>query len=177
MFRKLKEVLFGSKSKATLAPSTEKTKQTRYTVRDGALTQTDEAFEAWTKRDLEKMRAALETKTNLVDRHFLLMTIVDETYKLRKEDQEAKDLCAEIAEQHIKEFPAIKPALMKSLDGILPRVTTFQKYATFLTEQGQYRRAIEVCEVALAHGLHDGTKGGFEARIEKIKKKAGSGNA
>lgn len=177
MFSKLKEALIGSKSKATVAPSTEETKQTRYTARDGELTQTDEAFAAWNTRDLGKMRAALETKTNLVDRHFLLMTIVDETYKLRKEDQGAKDLCAEIAEQHIKELPAIKPALMRSLNGILPRVTTFQKYATFLAEQGAYRRAIEVCEVALAHGLHDGTKGGFEARIEKIKKKAGIGDA
>lgn len=177
MLSKLKAALFGSKSKGTVASSTEEAKQTSFTVRDGELTQTDEAFEAWTTRDLGKMRAALKTKTNLVDRHFLLMTIVDETYKHRKEDQEAKGLCAEIAELHIKEFPAIKPALMKSLDGILPRVTTFQKYATLLTEQGEYRRAVEVCEVALAHGLHDGTKGGFEARIEKIKKKAGNGDA
>lgn len=74
------------------------------------------------------------------------MTIVDEAYKLRKEDDEAKNLCTDIAEQHAKEFPFIKPALIQSLDGILPRVTTFQKYATLLTEHCQYKRAIEICK-------------------------------
>ncbi|MFP3441697.1 hypothetical protein R0K18_28600, partial [Pantoea sp. SIMBA_133] len=72
----------------------------------------------------------------------------------------------------IQEFPEIKPALAKSLGGILPRVTTFQKYSTLLTEQNSFDRAVEVCEVAISHGLHDGTKGGFEGRIERIKRKA-----
>jgi len=177
MLSKIKEALFGSKSKNSESSSTENKDQSRYTIRDGELTPTDEAFEAWTGRDIEKMREALKTKTNLVDRHFLLMTFVDETYKRRKSDPDAKEECAEVSEQHIKEFPAIKPALVKSLDGILPRVTTFQKYATLLTEQGQYERAIEVCEIAISHGLHDGTKGGYEGRMDKIKKKAAGRNA
>lgn len=72
----------------------------------------------------------------------------------------------------MSEFRDIKPALIKSLDGILPRVTTFQKYATLLTEQGEYEKAIEICEIAISHGLQDGTKGGFEAQIGRIRKKS-----
>lgn len=177
MLSRIKEALFGSKVKKPEPSTTVHESQSRFTIRNGELTPIDEAFDAWTTRDLEKMRETLKTKTNLVDRHFLLMTLVDETYKLRKNDLETKELCAEVAEKHIEEFPAIKPALIKSLDGILPRVTTFQKYATLLTEQGNYERAIEVCEIAISHGLHDGTKGGFEGRIERIKKKASDGNA
>ncbi|MNG23879.1 hypothetical protein D3C84_1085370 [compost metagenome] len=111
-------------------------------------------------------------KANLVDRHFLLMSLVDQSYKHCKDDSELEKLCAEISEQHIQEFPEIKPALVKSLGGIIPRVTTFQKYATLLTEQSNFDRAVEVCEMAISHGLHDGTKGGFEGRIERIKRKA-----
>lgn len=37
------------------------------------------------------------------------------------------------------------------MGGELPRVTTFQQYATLLTKRGEYKRAIEVCEeVAMA---------------------------
>lgn len=177
MLKRLKEALFGeTKSKSSPGSATDKS-HSGYTIRGGQLTPTDQAFDAWTSRDLTKMRAALNTKTNLVDRHFLLMTLVDETYKRRKEDMEAKELCEKVAEQHLEEFPNIKLALVESFSGVLPRVTTFQKYATLLTEQGQYRRAVEVCEIAMSHGLHDGTKGGFEGRIARIKKKAGEGNA
>ncbi|MGP4846186.1 hypothetical protein ACTXGQ_18810 [Marinobacter sp. 1Y8] len=144
----------------------------RYTVRDGQLTPTDSAFDAWTSRDLEKMVSELETKTTLVDRHFLLMTIVDEAYKLRKNDTEMRALCQKVSEMHLAEFSKIRPALEKSLGGVLPRVPTFQKYATLLTEQDEFDRAVEVCEIALSFGLHDGTKSGFEGRIARIKKKA-----
>src|SRR5690606_4144773 len=111
MLRKIKEALFGSQSTKSKSSSATEKSQSRFTIRDGQLTATDEAFDAWTSRDLEKMRAALKTKTNLIDRHFLLMTFVDETYKRRKDDPEAKLVCAKVAEQHINEFPAIKPAL------------------------------------------------------------------
>lgn len=155
------------------SPSVSNSSQESYTIRDGKLTPTDQTFDAWTSRDLAKMRAALDTKTNLVDRHFLLMTLVDETYKRRKVDLEARELCAKIAELHLGEFPEIKPALMMSLNGILPRVTTFQQYATLLAERGNYKRAVEVCDIAISHGLYDGTKGGFEARIVRLRNKIG----
>ena len=54
----------------------------------------------------------------------------------------------------------------------LPRVPTFQHYATLLTERGQFERVIQVCESAIGFGLDDGTKGGYKGRIERIKKKA-----
>lgn len=177
MLRRIKEALLGSRAEEREPSTTVQESQSRFTVRDGELTPTDEAFDAWTTRDLEKMRGSLDTRTNPVDRHFLLKTFVEETYKLRKNDSEAIELCAEVAEKHIEEFPAIKPALVKSLDGILPRVSTFQKYAILLTEQGKHERAIEVCEIAILHGLDDGTKGGFKGRIERIKKKASDGNS
>ena len=34
-----------------------------------------------------------------------------------------------------------------------------------------YNSAISICNEAIAHGYTDGTKGGFEARLERLKKK------
>lgn len=178
MFKKLKEILLGRSPNHVLESKVEsKQNQVRYTMRDEQFVETDAVFDAWTSGDIEKMRAALSEKTNLIDRHFLLMGLVDQSYKRRKEDKEWERLCADISELHIKEFPEIKPALVKSLDGILPRVTTFQKYATLLTEQNDFDRAAEVCEIALSLGLRDGTKSGFEGRIERIKRKAAKHSA
>ena len=173
MFEKLKRLFLGHSSNNVIATKAESVpKQVRHVMRDGELIETDAVFDAWTSGDLTQMRAALAEKTNLIDRHFLLMSLVDQSYKHRKDGPELENLCKEISEQHIQEFPEIKPALANSLNGILPRVTTFQKYSTLLTEQNNFDRAVEVCEVAISHGLHDGTRGGFEGRIERIKRKA-----
>ncbi|MGA2507016.1 MAG: hypothetical protein ABSF80_06020 [Chitinispirillaceae bacterium] len=117
------------------------------------------------------MFSALDTKTNQVDRHFLLMGIVNETYRLRSDPKMAEE-CLKVAQMHIDEFPAIMPALKRDFDGTLPCVATFQHYATLLTERGDFEKAIKVCETAISYGLEDGTIGGFEARINRIKKKA-----
>jgi len=141
---------------------------TAFTLRQGKSVPVDDAFRAWTSGDLDQMLKAVSTKTNPIDRHFLLQSIVNATYKLRKEEQYRK-LCIEYAEKHLQEFPSIVPALKEEMGGTLPHVTTFQYYATVLTES--------ICEKALEYGLHDNTKSGFEGRIERIKKKAKKQNA
>lgn len=143
--------------------------QKRYIWRDEQLTEADSVFDAWTSGDLKAMLAQLKQNTNMIDRHFLLMNIVDQAYKNRG-DKKMRTICHQVAQIHIKEFPNIKPALEKDL-GTLPRVPTFQQYATILTEEERFSEAIAVCEAAIKFGLSDGTKGDFQGRLEKIKKK------
>ena len=162
--------LFQSKSQS------EKQETTAFTLRQGKSVPVDDAFRAWTSGDLNQMLKAVSTKTNPIDRHFLLQSIVDATYKLRKEEKYRK-LCIEYAEKHLEEFPSIAPALKEDMDGTLPRITTFQHYSTVLTENGEYDRAISICEKAIKYDLHDNTKSGFEGRIARIKKKADQENA
>jgi len=147
-----------------------------FTLRQGKSVPVDDAFRAWTSGDLTLMLKAVSTKTNLIDRHFLLQSIVNATYKLRQEDKYRK-LCVEYAQKHLGEFPDIAPALKEDMDGTLPRITTFQHYSTILTEDGEYDRAISICEKAIEYGLHDKTQSGFEGRISRIKKKAEKRNA
>jgi hypothetical protein len=113
------------------------------------------------------MLRALSVPTHPIDRHHLLQQIVKATYKSRRDPAMAQK-CREIAELHLTEFPRIAPALKRDI-GFLPRVLTFQHYATLLTEAGEFDRAVEVCETAMEYGLGDRTKGGFPARIARIE--------
>lgn len=142
-----------------------------FTLRQGKSVAVDEAFEAWTSGDLELMLKAVKSKTNPIDRHFLLQSIVGTTYKLRKEEK-FRNLCIEYSEKHLEEFPELAPALKDEMGGSLPRITTFQNYATVLTENKNFDKAIDICIHALSYGLHDNTKSGFNGRIQRIEKMA-----
>jgi hypothetical protein len=92
----------------------------------------DKAFDTWTSGDLESMEKALDESTNLLDRHYLLMNTFDQAYKNRS-DPKMVNLCAAVVEKHIAEFSEIQQVLLEDLNGFLPRVSTFQQYATLLT--------------------------------------------
>ena len=144
--------------------------QQGYKSRDGRSVPIDEAFMAWTSGDLHRMIGALSCRTHPVDRHFLLMGIVDQAYKLRSNPDMAT-LCRRTAKMHLDEFPAIAPILAKEMGGKLPRVSTFQQYATLLADEDDTERAIDVCNAAIAFGLDDGTKAGFSGRIERLQQR------
>ena len=149
----------------------EEEESTSYVTRLGKCIVADEVFFAWTSGDLNRMFKASKLSTNLIDRHFLLLLIVMETYKMRK-DEKYRNLCIEYSELHLNEFPQIAPVLKENVGGNMPSVPTFQNYATILTETGDFAKAISVCEMAISYGLNDGTKSDFLGRIERIKKKS-----
>jgi hypothetical protein len=146
---------------------------TTFVTRLGKSLPIDDAFRAWTSGNLEEMLKAVNTRTNPIDRHALLQSIVTESYKLRKQEKYRK-ICAEFAEKHLQEFPSLVPALKEDMGGILPRISTFQHYATLLTENEEFEKAINVCRQAISFGLNDGTQSSYEGRIKRISAKIGS---
>ncbi len=141
-------------------------------VRDGKSIEVDEAFMARSSGNLKRMLDAVDLDTNPIDRHFLLQSIVMETYKNRS-NPKMREICKKIGAIHISEFGNIAPMLRKEIgvDGVLPSVPTFKNLATVLTEDQEFDKALEVCSKALAFDVLDGTIDGFEGRIRKIKKK------
>lgn len=126
-------------------------------------------FNAWTSGILSRMINNLETPGHPIDVHYLLLCIVEATYKKRKESAEMRDLCEIISFRHLALFPAIAPYIIEK--DFIPRVPTFQLLATLLSEKGEFEKAIAVCRMALMYDLHDNTKSGFEGRIGRIRKK------
>ena len=133
-------------------------------------TKADGAREADTAGDLGQMLTALSTTANPIDRHYLYKSIVEQTYKKRK-NPEMRKIFKEIGEKHISEFENLIPPLRERFKGTLPRVETFQYLATVLMEDGDFDYAIEICKAALQYGLHDNTKTGFSGRIRRIESK------
>ncbi len=123
--------------------------------------------------NLEEMLIQLYKPGRVLDTHFLYLRIVEISYKKRS-DPQMRAMFIKTASKHISEFENfIEPLLCKTTEGlVLPRVPTFQLLATVYTEDGEYEKAIEVCDEAIGFGLHDGTKGDYQAKMERIKKKA-----
>jgi hypothetical protein len=159
--------LFGSNKKSS------KQEPTTFVTRLGKSLPIDDAFRAWTSGNLEEMLKAANTQTNPIDRHALLQSIVTESYKLRK-DEKYRKICTEFSEKHLQEFPSLAPALKEDMGGTLPRISTFQYYATLLTENGDFEKAIDVCKKAITFGLKDGTQSGYEGRMKRILDKINS---
>jgi hypothetical protein len=110
-----------------------------------------------------------------IDVHFSYLNLVGQTYNARI-DPEARALFKRLAMEHIDMFSKLRAPLLKLGGGTFPHVPTFEYLATVYTEDGEYEKAIEVCEKAIAFGLHDWTKSDYAGRIERIKKKAQKGN-
>ncbi len=140
-------------------------------MREGRSVPADEVFEAHISGDIQRMVSALLLKTNPLDRHFLLMNLFQQAYKLRKVAPTMRDLARQVGLQHVQEFRVLRAPLVRDL-GLVPRVPTFQNLPTLLAENGEYDLAIDVCEKAIGFGLSDGTKGDFTARIVRLNKQA-----
>jgi tetratricopeptide (TPR) repeat protein len=98
--------------------------------------------------------------------HFTYNELIDVYYKQRDDRKDAIEKCIqyckkdiEIADEFVVEF------------GEVPRIPSFKRLAIIYERQEQYADAIAVCDQALEIGTTDGTKGGFEGRKDRLRKK------
>lgn len=119
--------------------------------------------------EVKTQAAALQETDDALARHRLYQQVIEHCYRGREEDA-VRYALIHYAQAHIAEFDEISKPLKKQNGGKLPQVATFKHYAAILTEAGQYDEAIAVCEKALSYDLKDGTKTGYQGRIERIEK-------
>ena len=110
------------------------------------------------------------TKHPAVDEHFTLITLIGEYYKNGDYNR-----CEKYCIEDIQLFPAYIDALTADLDfspnDTIPlRLVSFETLVKVYEKQRRYDEAIEICEMAIKLKVHDGTKGGFAGRIEKLNK-------
>jgi hypothetical protein len=141
-----------------------------YILRGGKHIRAGETHFAAFSNDLDRMLAAIDIQGgHIIDRHFLLLNIVNICYA-KRDDEKFRKIAMSVADIHISEMRSIVNYFIKK-EKFVPRITTFQHYATILTENGEYDKAISVCGKAIELDLHDNTISGFEGRIERIKNK------
>lgn len=102
--------------------------------------------------------------------HFTYNELIDVYYKQRDDREDAIEKCIEyckkdieIADEFVAEF------------GEVPRIPSFKRLAIIYERQERYADAIAVCDQALEIGTTDGTKGGFEGRKDRLRKKLNDG--
>jgi hypothetical protein len=135
-----------------------------------------ETFETWESRYLDLMLKTLPNISNPIDRHFLYGHILSMIYKKRN-DNRMRMLYKRIATENISEFEIITGSLQREFRRVRrkyhrpTRDSTFERLAMMYAEDGEYDNAIAICEKAITYGLEDGTKHGFQGRIDRIRKK------
>lgn len=124
--------------------------------------------EALASRDLSTIDTVLEDISDPVLRNRLLRRLVNGHYR-RRSDALHRAAFYRAALLQMEEASSI-------LDGIEeigePRphyLEAFKSMAIALDEDGSLDGAIAVCEMALSLGLQDGTKSGFEGRIDRLR--------
>ena len=105
-----------------------------------------------------------------VEMHFFYLAAHQCYYKQRDIRADAIDRCKEYCRKDIALFPSYSGDLLKEFDK-LPQCPAFQQLSIIYDKEGNYQAAINVCKLALSYGLDDGTKGGFEGRLQKLEKK------
>lgn len=98
--------------------------------------------------------------------HFIYTELIDVYYKQRDDRGDAIEKCVEYCKRDIE----IAGDFVDEF-GAVPRIPSFKRLAIIYEQQGKHQEALDVCEQALKMGTTDGTKGGFEARKERIRKK------
>lgn len=95
--------------------------------------------------------------------HQVYNLLIDVYYKQRETRTDAIGKCISVCRLDMK----LASILAKETNDI----PSFKRLAIILESQGDFKGAIEVATSALKYGLDDGTKGGYEGRIEKLKVK------
>ncbi len=115
---------------------------------------------------------SLETESDPWQRHLLYLQKIEDAYRGRRASMDDRKTAIALSRQYLSEFPDLRPAVfdrMQDQDPIV--IPVFKMLAIMLEEEEAYDQAEEVCRTALANGVEDGTKTGFEGRIKRIRKK------
>ena len=111
---------------------------------------------------------SLETESDPWERHLLYTQLIEEAYKNRKTDKENLNRVITLSQKYIDEFPELKQSVFEKLGNKPKIIAVFRMLAITLEGMGEFERAVEICNIALDHGIEDRTKTGFDGRIERI---------
>lgn len=119
---------------------------------------------------------ALRVKGDILDKHFIYITLIKLYYRQRNISKGALEKCIYYCQEDIKNFPKFKKAWikderrqgLKKSELYIPRVPSFERLAIIYEKQRRLSEAMEVCKKAIECKLD----GGFENRLKKLKKKS-----
>lgn len=97
----------------------------------------------------------LETASDPWQRHVLYTRDIEAAYRNRKTSRDAHDRAIDLAENYIRELKDLKPAVFDRLRDEPKVILVLKQLAIILEEDGEYDRAVAICQTALANGIDD----------------------
>lgn len=120
------------------------------------------------KKIIEKAYQESKKSSNILDLHFTLHTITEIYYPDRDSEPNAWDKAIKACEEQISIAPQAAKGFLKIYSSQeLPAHTGYNQLVIILKKQGNYKRAIQLCEQAREQEW----SGDWENKIEDIKKK------
>jgi len=125
----------------------------------------------------ELLKELKKSKQDLVNRHFSYISLQNFYYKYRNLDKIYLNECIKYCELDINSIDEMnkvykKQDILNTEKGFTGNIPAFKRLAIIYEKNKEYDKAILVSQRAISFGnQNDGTDGGFEARIEKLKKK------
>lgn len=119
----------------------------------------------------EEIFQGLDTVSDPWERHMIYTNGLDIAYKKRTDDQKTRDSAKHRAMDYIKEFPELKAAVFEHFGENHRLVSVFKQLAILFEEDREYEKALDICRKAMDYGLVDGTKTGYEGRMERLNRK------
>jgi hypothetical protein len=117
---------------------------------------------------LKKAEELIDNKTKVLDRHFLLNTLIEIYYKQRNDDPQALDFAIDSCKKQIEmALQAITVFKRQSTDGFMPSHRGFTQLAIIEEKRGNYHEAIALAKTAKAQGW----RGDWDKRIIRYQKK------
>lgn len=118
------------------------------------------------------MESLLKGEPDPLARHYIYTRGIELAYARRAGNLEMRQKAAGFAQAYVDEFHSLKEAVFLDL-GESRYLPVFKQLAIMLEETKDFDKALSLCKKATLLGLDDGTKTGYQGRINRIKKKMG----
>jgi hypothetical protein len=122
-------------------------------------------------KDPLDLYANLEGIVDPLERHRIYTQGIDLAYREKNSgDSAMRKKAKSFAQSYVGEFHRFKDVVFKDL-GDSRNVTVFKQLAILYEDDQEYDKALSLCNQALLLDLKDGTKTGYQGRIDRLKKK------
>jgi tetratricopeptide (TPR) repeat protein len=124
----------------------------------------------------ELLLKALNCKdSHIIYLHLTMSGLIKLYFEMRDKWDGAYDKCLFYCNEDLKVI--FSDAFLKDEwhGAFLPRCISIQRLVIDFEKKGRFQEAISLCEKAISLGFRDCTKGGFQGRIDRLRKKIGTG--
>ena len=118
------------------------------------------------------LKALASKDSHIVYQHLTLNGLVKLYFKMRDKWDGAYDKCLYYCHEDLKVIFSDAFIKEEGRSG-LPHCPSIERLEIDYEKKGQFGEAIALCEKAISLGFSDSTKGGFQGRIDKLRKKMG----